>query len=444
MSGEASRHVIAIIGGAIAGSEAAALAARRGALAVVFEQGARPYGKIEDGLPRWHHKLRLQEYGKIDASLDREGVLFVPCTRVGTDVSLRMLREELGFSAVILATGAWRDRPLPIPDEERFRGKGLEYQKPFVQWFNHYEESQYRGPRFEIPDGALVVGGGLASIDVAKILNLELFSAALRERGINRSVIELEQQGIDSVLEEYELSAEALGLRGCLLTYRRSIEDMPVASAEDASPERMVKVREARVKIMNRLMRRYLIRFEGQLTPVAPIVDGDRMAGLVFRRTEIVDGRVRELPGSEYEIRAPLTIASIGSIPAAIPGLPMRGELYEYEDLATGRITEGVFGLGNVLTGKGNIRISRESAKDVGEHILDDYLGAKQASAMEISYALHEESAQRVAPIVEAALDGRKPGPQGVATILAWVHERWRRIGYDGDYQAWRRAHEPR
>ena len=49
-----ARHVIGICGGAVGGSEAAALIAKQGCIAVVFEQNVRPYGKIEDGLPRWH------------------------------------------------------------------------------------------------------------------------------------------------------------------------------------------------------------------------------------------------------------------------------------------------------------------------------------------------------------------------------------------------------
>ena len=40
----------------------------------VFEQNKRPYGKIEDGLPRWHVEQRKQEYGRIDARLKKPGV----------------------------------------------------------------------------------------------------------------------------------------------------------------------------------------------------------------------------------------------------------------------------------------------------------------------------------------------------------------------------------
>ena len=40
---------------------ASVIAKERGINVVVFEQNIRPYGKIEDGLPKWHVKLQIQE-----------------------------------------------------------------------------------------------------------------------------------------------------------------------------------------------------------------------------------------------------------------------------------------------------------------------------------------------------------------------------------------------
>ena len=57
-------HFVAIFGGACAGSEAAFRLAERGIYVAVFEQQALPHGKIEDGLPKWHVKLRNKEEGK--------------------------------------------------------------------------------------------------------------------------------------------------------------------------------------------------------------------------------------------------------------------------------------------------------------------------------------------------------------------------------------------
>ena len=166
-------HCVAVIGGAVAGAEVAGALAQRGVEVVVFEQNARPYGKIEDGLPRWHVALREKEYKTIGSRLTQPGVHFVPLTEVGRDVGFPELCEEWGFSGVVLANGAWRDRPLPVDGADDYVGKGLIYQNPFIIWFNHNEDASYDGPVFQPCDGALVVGGGLASIDVAKVLMLE-------------------------------------------------------------------------------------------------------------------------------------------------------------------------------------------------------------------------------------------------------------------------------
>jgi NADPH-dependent glutamate synthase beta subunit-like oxidoreductase len=183
-NGHSGKHFVAIIGGAIAGSVAAEILAERGTRVAVIEQNKRPYGKIEDGLPRWHVEQRKQEYERIDARMRKPGVMYVPATKLGRDLAFDDLCNQWGFSAVILANGAWRDRELGIPGEQAFVGKGLIYQNPFIYWYNHHEEKEYAGPRYETPDETLVVGGGLASIDVVKILQLENYERALRARGV--------------------------------------------------------------------------------------------------------------------------------------------------------------------------------------------------------------------------------------------------------------------
>ena len=124
-------HYVAIFGGAVAGSEAAEKLANRGIRAVVFEQNYLPYGKIESGLPKWHVKLRDSQEAKIDAKLKHPLVRFVPRVRLGVDLNLNNVIHDWGFSAVLLATGAWRDRPLPIPGVDDYINKGLYYQNPF-------------------------------------------------------------------------------------------------------------------------------------------------------------------------------------------------------------------------------------------------------------------------------------------------------------------------
>jgi NADPH-dependent glutamate synthase beta subunit-like oxidoreductase len=401
-------HVIGICGGAVAGSEAAAVVAERGALAIVFEQNPRPYGKIEDGLPRWHVKLRKQEYDKIDENLNRPGVLYVPCTRLGKDMSFAEMSGDIGLSALVLAHGAWRDRALPVPEIDRYVGKGLLYQNPFVYWFNHYPEKGYDGPRYEVPDGTIVVGGGLASVDVVKIIMLELYGRALRERGVDVDMVEMEVKGIPRICEHHGIDPKSLGIEGCTLYYRRRMKDMPLADADNPTPEQVKKLEIAREKIMDKLMRKYLVKFQALSAPVRPIIEGDRMVGVVFQKNEMVDGKLVPQPGTELEVRAPLIISSIGSIPMPIEGIPMKGELYLWRDWDTGELADRVYGLGNVLTGKGNIKDSRENARKI--------------------------AAQVVTRLLEAS---PKVPPDAIAKILGRVESRWNEVGYDGRYPEW-------
>lgn len=431
--------VVAIIGGAVAGSEAALACAEHGALAVVFEQGVRPYGKIEDGLPRWHVKLRQKEYERIDQNLDRDGIIFVPKTRIGEDLSWESLYEQQGFTAVVLANGAWRDRPLPVEGIDAFEGRGLVYQNPFVYWFNHYEEPGYDGPQFEPVDGSIVIGGGLASIDVVKIVNLELYKRALAERGIEVDLVEMELKGIPRTLEAHGIEAEELGVEGCTLYYRRRKEDMPLASADAPSDKELEKLRIARAKIMDRVMRKYLVKFEPLCRPVAPIAEGARLAGLRFQRTEVVDGRVRDVEGELFDVRADMVISSIGSVPKAIDGVPTEGELYAFSNWETGELhgLPGVFGLGNVLTGKGNIKDSRENAIDVAEHSVCAYLGVGDEPS-ELPSA-GSVNARRTAA---QAVRGKPMSVEQMRALADRLDERLRALGFS-DYPTWIASHKP-
>ena len=440
-------HVVVIVGGAVAGSEAAQLFAENGILAIVLEQNVRPYGKIEDGLPRWHVKLREKEYARIDKNLATPGVTFVPKTRLGEDFSFSDLMGELELSAVILANGAWRDRPMPVEGIDRFVDRGLIYQNPFVYWFNHYHEADYAGPHIEVPDGAIVVGGGLASIDVAKICNIEVFGRALRERGIEVDPVAMEVAGVAQTLEAHGLSAEELGVKGCTLYYRRRMRDMPLTTAKSPSPAQLEKLEATRVRIMEKVMRKFLVRMEECCVPIAPVEDDDRLAGLIFRRTAVEDGRLREVDGSDFEAPAPLVVSSIGSLPQPIEGIPIKGDLYEFDSAERGVLlgVDGVFGLGNVLTGTGNIRDSRVNASVVAERIIENLLGVSEApdTVDDMSDALHEEFRARVQPLVDRTLARDKLTPEQIERIVERVRSRWDEVGYPGDYPAWIEKHRP-
>ncbi len=430
------QHVVLVIGGAVAGSEAAYQFAQRGILCVVIDQNEQPYGKIEDGLPRWHVNLRRQQMQKIDERLGHPEVHFVPRTRLGRDISLREILTW-GPSAVVLAVGAWRDRPLSLPGVDRYIGRGFFYQNPVIYWFNHYPEPGYRGPRVELADGALVVGGGLASLDVVKILMLETVVRALAKRKDEADLYDLERRGIGAILAERRLTLADLGLRGCMLIYRRGVEDMPVANPpEDATPEQTERTRATRRKLLHKFSEKYLFGVRERRMPVGFLTDGERLGGLQLAATAVRESRVVPLEGTVEDIPSRLVISSVGSIPEPLEDIPMHGEVFRLKDARTGKLEglDGVFAVGNAVTGKGNISDSQRHGRVVSRHMLENYLQGVASGYEEVLAAAEAEAGARAAAVA-AYVTGRAPLPgERVASILERVRDLQRRVGYPGDY----------
>ena len=437
-------HFVAIIGGAIAGSEAASRLADRGIYTVVFEQNLRPYGKIEDGLPKWHVKLQDQEEDKIDQKLSKANVHFVPNTMLGRDIDFDDLVNNWEFSAILLANGAWKDRPLPVAGVDEFIDNGLIYQNPLVCWFNHYHESDFNGPKYHLPDDAIIVGGGLASLDVVKILMLETVLDKLQERGVEIDILELEHKSIAGFLEEQTLTLQDLGLKGCTLYYRRRHKDMPLAQIPpDATPERLEKVYLGRQKILHNFQNKFLFKFEELRFPTGIISENGRLHGLKFSETEMIDGNPVVKEGTEYEVRAPLVISSIGSIPEPVPGIDMNGELYDVVDRETGQLKqyENVFGLGNVITGKGNIKVSLTHGKQVADHVMDNFLAWREEDYQELIASGEESSKKKVDKIVELLNEKGFLKVGQVKSILNQVKRQQKRVGFNGGYSEWMANH---
>jgi len=420
MSGNES-FAVAVIGGATAGAEAADIFAKQGFLTVVFEQNKRPYGKVEDGLPRWHVGLRAKEYGTIDAKLGQEHVHFVPATKVGRDFGLREIAELWGFHCVVLANGAWRDRALAVPDAEKWVGKGLVYQNPFIYWFNHRHEAGFQGAVFQALDETIVVGGGLASIDVVKAINLELARGALEQRGVHAELEELELRGIPRELEKHGLTWHELGFKGATLFYRRRPEDMPLVTLPDGADEKVrAKIEKTRANMLEKATSKFLFNVRALRAPHSLLVENDRVVGMRFAVTRMDGGRLVQTDELE-EVRGSQVISSIGSIPEPIEGVPMKGELYGYSDWDLGRLPDfpSLFAAGNVVTGKGNIVDSRKHAKYVGQHVRDHYLSVA-------------DGVRALEPLSAAARDA----------LLSRVKARQEKVAYR-DYPSWIKAARP-
>lgn len=441
---DSGHHFVAIFGGSVSGSEAAAQLVRRGFRVVVFEQNKLPYGKIEDGLPKWHAKLRDKEENNVDDKLDHKNILFVPGVRLGRDLDFYDLVNNWGFSAILLAVGAWRDRSLPIEGIDAFVDKGLVYQNPFVYWFNHYHEPDYSGPTFDVPDDVSVIGGGLASLDVVKIVMIETVQKALGKKGIEVDTFRLERS-IAKVLDEHNLSLDDLGLKGCTLFYRREAKDMPLSTFPRNTPENIAKAESVNQKILENFVGKYLFKFQPLSIPADAIVREDRLTGLRFQRTRLENGRVVPVPGEYFEKSSELVISSIGSVPETIPGIPSDGTLFKMASEISCRLDgyTDVFALGNAVTGRGNIKESLEHGKYVTLDVMDKHFNWMEEDYQKWLRGTERGITEQVSEIAESISRQKFMSAEVIRKIVEKVQELQNKVGYTGDYREWIKRNRP-
>ncbi len=445
MENYSGHHFVAVFGGAVAGSEAAHQLAQRGFRVIVFDQGILPYGKIEDGLPKWHDKLRDKEERKINEKLNHPNIRFVPGIQLGVDIDFVDVAKNWGFTAVLLATGAWRDRPIPIEGIDNYINKGLYYQNPFVYWFNHFHEPNFVGMSYDVKDEAAVIGGGLASLDVVKILMIETVYHALKEKGISTTMFKLER-GINKVLEEHGLTLEDLGLKGCTLFYRRRAIDMPLSSAPVNSPEALAKAQHVRQKILDNFLKKYLFKFEPCWSPIEKVVENDRLVGVTFQKNEIIDGKVKAIPGETKTFHSPLFISSIGSIPEMIKGIPANGQVFKVNEDDSCQLEgfENVFALGNAVTGRGNIVESQRHGKAITLEVMEDHLNWQEEDYQ--SWLRGTESGiKKQVDAISSHIERQKfMSDDVIKEILRKSEALQKKSGFDGDYTAWVATHLPK
>ena len=154
---------------------------------------------------------------------------------------------------------------------------------------------------------------------------------------------------------------------------------------------------------------------------------------------------MRDLPGTEFEVRAPLIISSIGSIPEPIPGIPSAGELFRVEDPETGKVEgyRNVFAVGNAVTGKGNIRESELHARKVSRWVMDNFLQWTEEDYQRFK-ELGGESGETPGPELQQFIQEKGLlSVEQIEAINQKIKALQERAGYNGDYWQWREKHLP-
>ncbi|MGZ3200180.1 MAG: FAD-dependent oxidoreductase, partial [Croceibacterium sp.] len=129
----------------------------------IFDFLPVPYGLIRTGVAPDHQSIKAvsRRYEKTALS---DNVRFVGNVAVGKGVTIPELSEL--YDAIVLATGAPRDRPLEIPGAELANVFGS---AAFVGWYNGHPQFADLDPDLS-GKTAVVIGMGNVALDVARIL----------------------------------------------------------------------------------------------------------------------------------------------------------------------------------------------------------------------------------------------------------------------------------
>jgi NADPH-dependent glutamate synthase beta subunit-like oxidoreductase len=441
------KHYIAVIGGSISGSEAANLLANSGFRVVVFDMNKLPYGKIEDGLPSWHINLRNRQEAEIDKKLSHENIRYVPLVKIGRDISFKDLVENWGFSAIILANGAWMDRTVPIDGIDKFKNKGLIYQNDFIYWFNHKHEPNYNGNRYKLKDNAIIFGGGLASLDVVKIFMIELVKEKLEALyNIDEDLFKLEKYGIDSVLEEHDVTFEELNINGVTLVYRRNAEDMPLKSPKDDTQKSIQAAREVSKKLLEKYKEKYKFKFKPLSVPIDYIEENNSLKGILLQKVKLYNGRIVPIENETETLRSDMFVSSIGSIPEQLDGLE-----YEWSYLKMHKEVDyhvfgydNVFAVGNAVTGRGNIQESKQHGKQITKKIIDLHLtdDAFEEWLTNLNESIKSKVSEQITSIIDE-ISSKEVQPDDIIQNILDKTKSLNRLHNYTTYQDWVDRHRP-
>lgn len=373
------RH-IAIVGSGPAGyytAEAAVKQWGEDARVDIFDKLPVPFGLIRTGVAPDHQSIKAvaRRYEKTAIG---DTVRFAGNVEIGRDIAIEELTEL--YDAVILATGAPRDRDLPIPGADSANVFGS---AAFVGWYNGHPEYAALAPDLS-GRHAVIIGMGNVALDVARILSkteaefggsdivahaLEL----LRDSNIETITI-LGRRGPHQIMMTPKELGELLRLERAVPRVENA--DLPPPESDDmldpGQRKSVTLLREfAALSPSDRAGKALSINFDFFASPTLIEQEGGNLSGLVVERTELKDGRVVG-SGETYRIPADLLISCIGYRTSPIAGVPFdeRAGRFPNEE---GRIAPALYCVGWAKRGpSGTIGTNRPDGYAVIEKVAED------------------------------------------------------------------------
>jgi len=265
---------IAVVGSGPAGMAVAQQLARAGHSVTVFEKNDRVGGLLRYGIPDF--KMEKHLINRRAAQMEAEGVSFRTSMEVGVNISVESLKQN--FDAIVLSGGSEDARKLDIPGAE------LPSVRPAMEFLmqqnkrNAGDDELRAAPRGSLTatgKHVIVIGGGDTGSDCVGTSN---------------------RQGAASVIQ-LEIMPKPPEKEDKALTWPNWPLKLRTSSSHEEGCEREFAVLTKRV------------------------VGENDVAGLECVRVEWVDGRMQEVPGSEFTLKADLILLAMGFVGPRKQGL---------------------------------------------------------------------------------------------------------------------------
>ena len=332
-----------------------------------------PFGLIRSGVAPDHQSIKGVSR-RYEAVALTENVRFVGNVTIGQDLSIDELRSL--YDAVVLATGAPRDRPLDISGADL---PGVVGSAAFVGWYNGHPDYADLSPPLDGP--AVVIGNGNVALDVARIL-AKCEDEFAGSDIVGHALAALKLATIDKITllgrrgpHQIAMTPKELGELGNLKCARPLVDpdDLPPVEADAAlDPGQRKSVNHLRnFAASGDTDKPVDIVFDFFAMPVA-IEGNGRVERVVVERTALgLDGHAHGT-GERYELPARLVVSCIGYRTPPIAGVP-------YDDRAgrfandEGRVLPGLYAVGWARRGPtGTIGTNRPDGFAITEKIAAD------------------------------------------------------------------------